>query len=205
MPSTPTPVGASRQGRPGYDQESVLALSVRVFNRHGYDATSMGMLAGELGVSKSAIYHHVQSKEHLLRLALDEALVPLEALTEDDSIRTGPVAERLEHMLRATVRVLIDRQPYVTLLLRLRGNTAVERDALRRRREIDLMAAELVGRAQQEGVLREDVDARTSTRLLFGMISSMAEWFRTDGPVPAAQVEDLVVAMALDGLRARSL
>ncbi|ATG50511.1 TetR family transcriptional regulator [Brachybacterium vulturis] len=203
MPSTPAPVGASRPGRPGYDQESVLALSVQVFNRHGYDATSMGMLAGELGVSKSAIYHHVQSKEHLLRLALDEALVPLEALTEDDSIRTGPVAERLEHMLRATVRVLIDRQPYVTLLLRLRGNTDVERDALRRRRDIDVMAAELVGRAQQEGVLREDVDARTSTRLLFGMISSMAEWFRADGPVPAAQVEDLVVAMALDGLRAR--
>ena len=34
----------------------------------------VGDLAGELGLSKSAIYHHVPSKEHLLQQALDEAL-----------------------------------------------------------------------------------------------------------------------------------
>ena len=70
MPAS-TAAGPTRRGRPGHDQRSVLDLSVEVFNRHGYDATSMGMLAEQLGISKSAIYHHVTSKEHLLRLALD--------------------------------------------------------------------------------------------------------------------------------------
>ena len=203
MPSTPLAAGTSRQGRPGYDQDSVLTHSVRVFNRHGYDATSMGMLAKELGVSKSAIYHHVSSKEHLLRLALDKALIPLEAVAEESRTRPGPAGDRLEHMLRSTVRVLVEQKPYVTLLLRLRGNTEAERIAVDRRRGIDVTAGELVAAAQQEGALRADIDPRTSARLVFGMINSLVEWFRADGSITAEQVEDVVAAVALDGLRAR--
>ena len=63
-----------RRGRPGYDQESVLKIAVEVFNRHGFEATSMNVLADNLGITKSAIYHHVPSKGDLLRLALDRAL-----------------------------------------------------------------------------------------------------------------------------------
>ena len=50
---------AVRRGRPGYDQETVLRRAIDLFNRQGYDATSMGDLARELGLTKSAIYHHV--------------------------------------------------------------------------------------------------------------------------------------------------
>lgn len=201
--STSTAAGHTRRGRPGHDQSSVLEMSVEVFNRHGYDATSMGMLAEQLGISKSAIYHHVASKEHLLRLALDHALIPLEAIGGEEGSRSGPAASRLEHTLRATVRVLVEQQPYVTLLLRLRGNTEIERDALQRRRAVDQQVAQLVAEAQSEGALRDDLDPRTATRLLFGMINSLVEWFRADGPVSAEQVEDTVLAMAIDGLRAR--
>ena len=42
----------------------------------------MGDLARELGLTKSAIYHHVPSKEHLLAEALDEALDGLTAAIE---------------------------------------------------------------------------------------------------------------------------
>ena len=57
-------------------------IAVDVFNRHGYDATSMGILAENLGISKSAIYHHVPSKGDLLKLALDHALGGLEAILD---------------------------------------------------------------------------------------------------------------------------
>ena len=60
-----------RRGRPGYDQRGILEVAVAAFNEHGYDATSIGMLADRLGLSKSAIYHHVSSKDELIWLALD--------------------------------------------------------------------------------------------------------------------------------------
>ena len=65
---------APRRGRPGHDQAAVLRVAIDLFNRKGYDATSIGDVAEELGVTKSAVYHHVPSKEHLLSAALDEAL-----------------------------------------------------------------------------------------------------------------------------------
>ncbi|WP_425582942.1 TetR/AcrR family transcriptional regulator [Zhihengliuella alba] len=208
MPSTAEPDALSagaKRGRPGYDQDSVLNVAVQVFNKHGYDATSMGLLAENLGISKSAIYHHVPSKGDLLRLALDQALVPLEAISEHERARTGTAEERLEFFLRSTIRVLIERQPYVTLLLRLRGNTEIERTALERRRAVDRKVADLVVEAQREGTLREDIDPRTTTRLLFGTINSMVEWFRPDGPAGAQQVEDNAITMMLDGLHTRNL
>jgi AcrR family transcriptional regulator len=52
----------ARRGRPGHSLESLLAVSVAVFNERGYDATSMEDLAARLGITKSAIYHHVPSK-----------------------------------------------------------------------------------------------------------------------------------------------
>src|SRR5687768_17862982 len=42
-------------------------------------------------------------------------------------LTTGPAIDRLEYVVRGSVRVLAAELPFVTLLLRLRGNTEVER------------------------------------------------------------------------------
>ncbi|UPO75964.1 TetR/AcrR family transcriptional regulator [Arthrobacter sp. Helios] len=207
MPKTPTspaspPASANgtRRGRPGYDQQTVLNIAVDVFNRHGYEATSMGILAENLGITKSAIYHHVPSKGDLLRLALENALGGLEGVLDDPRASTGPADARLEFVLRGTIRVLTDRLPFVTLLLRLRGNTEIERDALARRREFDHRVAQLVDAARSEGSLRGDIDPRTTTRLLFGTINSIVEWYKPGGPIGADKLADDVISMVFDGL-----
>jgi AcrR family transcriptional regulator len=190
-----------RRGRPGYDQRGILQVAVAAFNEYGYDATSIGMLAERLGLSKSAIYHHVASKDDLLALALDEALDGLEGVLAESGATTGSAADRLAFVLRGAVAVLTDKLPYVTLLLRVRGNTEVERAALARRRAFDRAVADLVVEARDEGSLRSDIDAGIVSRLLFGMINSIVEWYRPDGPESPAQLADDLLALAFDGLR----
>ncbi|MCY0903970.1 TetR/AcrR family transcriptional regulator [Arthrobacter sp. H14-L1] len=190
----------SKRGRPGYDQQSVLRICVEVFNKHGYDATSMGVLAENLGISKSAIYHHVPSKEDLLRLALEEALGALEGILAEPGAASGAADARLEFVLRRTVAVLTDKLPFVTLLLRLRGNTDMERDALGRRREFDRQVAALIADAQRDGELRRDIDPRTITRLLFGTINSIVEWYKPGGSLTAERLADDVITMVFGGL-----
>ncbi|HRN29885.1 MAG TPA: TetR family transcriptional regulator, partial [Terrimesophilobacter sp.] len=109
---------------------------------------------------------------------------------------------RLDFVLRAATEVLTDRLPYVTLLLRLRGNTELERAAVDRRRAFNRAIAALVDEAQADGAIRTDVDSRTLTRLLFGMIGSVADWYRPDGPVTAETVADDIIAVAFGGIRA---
>lgn len=194
--------GNGRAGRVAYDLDAVLAVAVQAFNERGYDATSMGELAERLGTSKSAIYYHVSGKQELLRLALERALGNLEALLQEPADADPTALDRLERVLRGAVRVLVEELPFVTLLLRLRGNTDVEREALARRREFDHAVARLVEEAVADGALRSDVDARTATRLLFGMVNSLVEWYRPGGGLTADQLADAVVAMAFEGLRA---
>ena len=69
----------------------------------------MEELAARLGITKSAIYHHVPSKVELLRLALDRALDALFAVTEEPGATTGRAIDRLEHVVRGSVRVLTAR------------------------------------------------------------------------------------------------
>ena len=194
----------TRRGRPGYDQQGILAVAVAAFNEHGYDATSIGMLAERLGLSKSAIYHHFGSKDEMLDRALDSALGGLEAVVDAprpvDAGAADAVA-RLEHVLRGAVHVLVEQLPAVTLLLRVRGNTDVERRALTRRRAFDRRITALVAEAQAEGALRSDIDAAVVARLTFGMINSIVEWYRPGGREGADRLADDVVAIALDGLR----
>jgi AcrR family transcriptional regulator len=190
---------AVRRGRPGYDRESLLQVAVTVFNERGYDGTSMEDLAARLGITKSAIYHHVPGKAELLRLAMDRALDGLFAAVAEP--RGDSATERLEHLVRSSVDVLVTELPFVTLLLRVRGNTEVERAALARRREFDQIVADLVRQAVAEGGIRPDVDAAVTARLLFGMVNSLVEWYRPDRGLSRDDVADAVVAVAFHGLR----
>ena len=188
-----------RRGRPGHDQESVLRVAIELFNQQGYDATSMGDLARELGLTKSAIYHHVPSKEHLLERALDEALGELTAALE--TVAADPSyspEQRLRAAVRSSVVVLAEHLPAVTLLLRVRGNTPAEKNALARRRDIDHRLAEMVREAADAGAIRDDVDPLLASRLLFGTVNSMTEWLRDDSDVEA--LADTVTTLAFDGL-----
>jgi AcrR family transcriptional regulator len=197
-----TAIGTTgRRGRPGHSLESLLDVAVAVFNERGYEATSMDELATRLGVTKSAIYHHVPSKGELLRLALDRALDALFAVTEEPAATSGRAIDRLEHVVRGSVRVLTAELPFVTLLLRVRGNTEVERAALQRRREFDRIVTDLVRAAEDEGDVRPDVDPAVTSRLLFGTVNSLTEWYRPDRGLDATAVADALVATTFDGLR----
>jgi AcrR family transcriptional regulator len=192
----------ARRGRPGHSLDSLLAVAVAVFNERGYDATSMEDLAARLGITKSAIYHHVTSKVELLRMALDRALDGLFAVTAEPGATAGPAIDRLEHIVRGSVRVLASELPFVTLLLRVRGNSAVELAALQRRREFDAIVTDLVRAAAAAGDIRPDVDPAVTSRLLFGTVNSLTEWYQPGRELDAAGLADALVAVSFDGLRA---
>ncbi len=174
-----------------------------MFNRQGYDHTSVGDLAAELGLTKSAIYHHVPSKEHLLAQALDEALTGLTAVV--DNAEQDPAVsayERLRGVVERSVEVLLQHQPAVTLLLRVRGNSEVEQHALASRRTIDARLAALVREAIDEGSIRSDLPPELVSRLLFGMINSTVEWLRPGGAW-SGELSQTIAAIAFDGLLCR--
>jgi len=77
----------------------------------------------------------------------------------------------------------------------------VERAALQRRREFDRIVTALVRDAEAEGDVRPDVDPAVTSRLLFGTVNSLTEWYRPDRGITPQALADALVATVFRGLR----
>ncbi|GAA2020841.1 TetR/AcrR family transcriptional regulator [Catenulispora yoronensis] len=190
--------------RTTYTPDSLLEVAVAVFNERGYDGTSMEDLARAAGITKSSIYHHVKGKEELLERGVNRALDALNgSLDAMEALPDAGELDRVEQAVFRAVQILVEELPYVTLLLRVRGNTEAERAAQERRREIDRRLAGFVERAAAAGALRSDVEPHLASRLVFGMVNSVAEWYRPARDLAADDVAAAVTQLVFDGLRRR--
>ncbi|MBS2536898.1 TetR family transcriptional regulator [Catenulispora sp. NF23] len=190
--------------RATYTPDSLLEVAVTVFNERGYDGTSMEDLARAAGITKSSIYHHVKGKEELLTRGVNRALDALNASLDTLEALPDGELDRVEQAVFRAVQILVDELPYVTLLLRVRGNTEAERAAQASRRAIDQRLAGFVERAAAAGALRTDLDPRLASRLVFGMVNSVVEWYRPGpGRWSADDVASAVTHVVFDGLRRR--
>jgi AcrR family transcriptional regulator len=187
-----------RVRRPSRGPGSLLEVAVGEFLARGYDATSMEDLSRAAGITKSSFYHHFSGKEALLRAALERALDGLFAVLDEEAARVGTPLQRLRHIVRGQVAVLVAELPYVTVLLRVRGNTESERWALGRRREFDARVAALVREAVEAGELRKEVEPALAARLLSGLVNSVVEWARPDRDPDA--LPELVARAVFEGI-----
>jgi AcrR family transcriptional regulator len=193
---------SARERRP-YNSDAILDLAVRVFLERGYDGASLDDIARAAGITKASIYYHVPGKEELLARGVGRAFDALYAVLEEPAAKSGSSAARLRHIVRRTIEITVAMLPEVALLLRVRGNTRAERKIVDRRREFDHLIARFVARAQRAGELRHDVDPRLATRLLFGMLNSITEWYRPEGELSADGIAEAVFKIAFDGLVTR--
>ncbi len=190
---------SARERKP-YNLDALLDVAVRVFLERGYDGSSLDQVARAAGITKASIYYHVRGKEELLLRGVGRAFDALFAVLEEEQAKTGPALGRLKHVVRRTIEITLAMTPEVALLLRVRGNTRAERGVLGRRREFDHLMAQMLAQAQEQGALRDDVDPRLATRLLFGMLNSVTEWYRRDGALGAPELAEGVFRIAFAGL-----
>lgn len=197
--TTRTPA-SPRRGRPGYDQDQMLEVIVKVFNDHGYDAATLELIAKGLGLSKSAVYHHFDSKSAMLELALERVLGALEGVFSAPEATEGKASDRIEFVVTGAVRVACEQRPHLTLLLRLHGNSEVELQAMERRRAFDMKLRGLFELSLTEGTLRDDLDPGLAERFTFGLINSLVEWYRPGGRFTPEEMSAAVLRFLAGGL-----
>ncbi len=190
---------SSRERKP-YNLDALLDVAVRVFLDRGYDGSSLDQVARAAGITKASIYYHVRSKEELLLRGVGRSFDALYAVLGEPEAKSGPATERLTYVIRRAAEVVTRMLPESALLLRVRGNTQAERRILDRRRELDHMVAEVFVSAQNEGAIRTDIDPRLATRLVFGMLNSITEWYRPGGALSPTAIADAAIKIALEGV-----
>lgn len=74
-PRTPEQNQALREESRG----RIVAAALQLFGRHGYDRTSVRMIAAEAGVAQGLLYSHFPSKEELLRAIFKQSMADVQA------------------------------------------------------------------------------------------------------------------------------
>jgi AcrR family transcriptional regulator len=189
--------------RKPYDIDTLTDVALRVFAERGYDGASMDDVARAAGITKASIYHHVSGKEALLERGLGRALDALFAILEEAAAREGRARRRLSYIVRRVAEVTLRLLPELTVLFRIHGSSKTERDAVERRRQFDRLVSELIAEAQRDGDLRDDLDPRLVSRLIFGMSNSVVEWYRSGSALSADAIVNAIETIVSEGITAK--
>jgi len=111
---TPVKGMSSRAAQAERTRQQILETAQRLFTELGYDATSLQMIADEMGLTKAAVYYHFRAKSDILHEAMRPGIQRLEALLDEAAAIRGRRA-RIEHLVNGFVDFLIRNRHYAVM------------------------------------------------------------------------------------------
>ena len=146
----------------------IMEAALRLFARHGYDGTSVRMIAEETGVSSGLLYNYFDGKEGLLRALFEESMADVRA-SFAAAESGGPPAARIERLLRASFRIVRSRESFWRLSYGVRMQPAVlEGLGPQVLAWTDEIRRVLAGYLSEAGVADPEIEARVLFALIDG-------------------------------------
>ncbi len=187
-------------------RRAILDAAVRVFARQGFHACRVSDIADEAGVAYGLLYHYFPSKDDVLStLFLERWGVMLEMIREVDA---QPIPAR--EKLGAIAAFIVDSYAHDPDLMKViivevtRAANSFGQTHLGQIREAYRMIAEIVTKAQQDGVFKSEIDAQFAAMAFYGAIEQvLTGWIF--GLLPAGdedfeRAKQLVVETVCGGL-----
>src|ERR1700736_5510179 len=123
---TPVKGMSARAAQAERTRQQILETAQRLFTEHGYDATSLQMIADEMGLTKAAVYYHFRAKSDILGAAMRPGIQRLKALLDEAAAIRGRRA-RIEYLVNAFAAFLVQNRHYAVMAS---TDPAVTRDKL---------------------------------------------------------------------------
>jgi AcrR family transcriptional regulator len=111
---TPVKGMSARAAQAERTRQQILETAQRLFTEHGYDATSLQMIADEMGLTKAAVYYYFRAKTDILHAAMQPGIQRLKALLDESAALRGRRA-RIEHLVNGFVDFLIQNRHYAAM------------------------------------------------------------------------------------------
>ncbi|MFI7600468.1 TetR/AcrR family transcriptional regulator [Actinoplanes sp. NPDC049681] len=198
-----TSAGRTRRRR-GIVEQEIYEHAARLFAERGFAGTSLQDIAVSMGLTRTAIYHYVDSKEALLEQIVTE--VTLEGVALLRTIR-GRADLDPRGRLRLAAYEMASRNAANPARFRLWHIGQMELSEPlasrneRAKREVLAELRGLIDDGVDAGILRP-VDSRTAALGILGMCNWIAWWFRPSPEHPVEPVAEAFAEMAVHGLAA---
>ena len=160
--ATPVKGMSSRAAQAERTRQQILETAQRLFTEHGYDATSLQMIADEMGLTKAAVYYHFRAKSDILHAAMQPGIQRLEVLLDETAGIRGRRA-RTEHLVNGLVDFLVQNRHYAAM---------ASTDPAAKRNKLD---GEKITLAQRAHTLLFGDNPTGAERLAFGLLFFIPE------------------------------
>jgi AcrR family transcriptional regulator len=189
--ATPVRGMSTRAMQAEQTRQQILETAQRLFTELGYDATSLQMIADELGLTKAAVYYHFRAKSDILHAAMQPGLQRLEGLLDEAAGIRGRRA-RTEHLVNGFVDFLVQNRHYAVM---------ASTDPAAKRHKVDGEGKTL---AQQAVTLLFGDHPTGAERLTFGLLFFIPEYLPELADLTDEELRQALQATVLRMLRVPS-
>jgi AcrR family transcriptional regulator len=181
---------------------TIRAISIDLFFKKGFFATSISEIARGSGIQKASIYYHFPSKEHILyrihRTTMDDLTTHLRGhLDEADDVE-----KRMRAAVRSHVRFHLNRQKETFIAnSELRGLTPEHyRDIVAKRDGYERIIQGIIQEGCDGGSFAGG-DVKILSYAVLTLCNAGAIWFKPSGRMSVDEIADIYEAFVLSGLK----
>lgn len=175
--------------------------AARLFREKGYPATSVRDLAQAVELKPSSLYNHIASKEEILQEICFETAERFRDGIEEIKRQKITVKEKVEQLIQLHIRMALEDVTSVTSFndewRHLSEPHLTEFKQMRKDYEYDFK--QIIKEGIQEGVFM-DVDANVALYTVLSSIRWLYDWRASDKKLKAADLEDQVTKIVMQGL-----
>ncbi|WP_176611700.1 TetR family transcriptional regulator [Actinomadura sp. WMMB 499] len=190
----------------GYDPQrtrrEIVDSALQLFERDGFDRTTLKQIVVNANLTKGAFYHHFRSKEDLLWQIQNEYLdTQIDAAREILDEGSDPV-EQLRALISLSLAGVARYRAHVAIFYQERRHLTGERlrSVTDKRDMLETMFRETVQRGIDAGAFRPEMSERIITFGIFGMCASAFQWYNPDGNLGIDEVAEQFCELILMGL-----
>jgi AcrR family transcriptional regulator len=158
-------------------REALVRSGSEFFNRNGFDNCTLEDVVDGLGISKSALYHYVASKEALLHAAYDRSLAKTEVVMTTIDDGPGDGLAKIMRTIASAVDLHVGPAGPIANYTRLKSLTAQHGREVRARSErLEAILSGFFDLGVFDGSVRP-LDIHLARLALLGAINSLAKWY----------------------------
>jgi AcrR family transcriptional regulator len=186
----------------GNMKNTIKTISINLFYKKGYFATSISDIAREAGIQKSSIYYHYSNKEELLFDILKITMVDLDENLESQIKGVQGAEEKMRAAIQSHVIFHMERQKEVIISdSELRGLTVDNyKNIMKMRDDYERKFQSLIKDGIEKGIFA-DMDFKVASYEIITMCTAVSIWFNQSGRLSKEDVAKIYTDFLIHGLK----
>jgi len=187
-------------------KNTIKGISINLFYKKGYFATSISDIAREAGIQKSSIYYHYSNKEEILFDILKTTMVDLDENLEAQIKDVQDAEKKMRAAIQSHVIFHMERQKEVIISdSELRGLTVDNyRNIMKMRDNYERKFQSLIKEGVEKGIFA-DMDFKVASYGVITMCTAVSIWFNQSGRLSKEDVARIYTDFLIHGLKGQGI